>query len=81
MQATAEYVVYFHEPVLVNECNPSREKREHHVFKSLLQMIPGLEQRLMETSEEEIGLIGDLVSYDCLSHPILITAQDPERFV
>ena len=41
--------------------NLHREEKEHHVFQCLLQMIPGLEARLMESSEEELRLIADLV--------------------
>jgi hypothetical protein len=39
-----------------------RERREQNVFTSLLKMIPGLEERLMTGSEEEILHIADLVS-------------------
>jgi hypothetical protein len=38
-----------------------RERREHRVFTKLLQMIPGLEERIMNSSEEEVGFIADLV--------------------
>jgi hypothetical protein len=41
---------------------PIRQRREFHVFKALLQMIPGLEQRLMdEGGDEEILTIAELV--------------------
>lgn len=39
-----------------------RERREHRVYKTLLQTIPGLEEQLMTGSEEEILRISDLVS-------------------
>jgi hypothetical protein len=40
-----------------------RERREHRVFDALLQMIPGLEQRLIESSDDEDVLrIAELVS-------------------
>lgn len=39
----------------------SRERREHEVFKQLLQITPGLEERLMTGSEEEVLHICDLV--------------------
>jgi hypothetical protein len=35
------------------------------VFNSLLQMIPGLEERFANGSEDEHLLVGDLV---CISH-------------
>lgn len=38
-----------------------RERREHKVFQALLNMIPGLEERIMTGSSEEIRMIGDLV--------------------
>jgi hypothetical protein len=41
--------------------NLLRERREHRVFTKLLQMIPGLEERIMNSSEEEVGFIADLV--------------------
>jgi hypothetical protein len=43
----------------------SRQRREHRVFGALLQMIPGLEERLMENSDEDaIVTIADVVSHD-----------------
>jgi hypothetical protein len=38
-----------------------RELRERRVFKQLLVMIPGLEERLMDSSAEDIVHIGELV--------------------
>jgi hypothetical protein len=40
----------------------TREHREHGVFDHLLHMIPGLRERLMDASTEEIVHIGELVS-------------------
>ncbi|KAF9241132.1 hypothetical protein BU15DRAFT_32846, partial [Melanogaster broomeanus] len=37
------------------------ERAEFTVFRGLLRMIPGLEARLMESSEEEVVLIADLI--------------------
>lgn len=37
-----------------------RERREHRVFDKLLKTVPNLEERLMNSSEEEITMIGDL---------------------
>jgi hypothetical protein len=39
-----------------------RERREHGVFQKLLQMVPGLEERLLTGSEEETIFVADLVS-------------------
>jgi len=39
-----------------------RERREHRVFQQLLQMIPGLEDRLMSGSADDVVHIADLVS-------------------
>jgi hypothetical protein len=41
----------------------SRERREHRVFQQLLQMIPGLEDRLMSGSADDVVHIADLVSH------------------
>jgi hypothetical protein len=38
-----------------------RERREHRVFQQLLQMVPGLEERLLEGSDEDVIHIGELV--------------------
>ena len=39
-----------------------RERREHGVFQKLLQMVPGLEERLLNGSEEDIVFVADMVS-------------------
>jgi hypothetical protein len=63
-----------------------RQRREYHIYKQLLQMVPGLEERLMNSSEEEIFHIADLVhcyiSIHCSYFPIsLLTPRclDPKR--
>src|SRR6266436_3565944 len=38
-----------------------RERREHRVFGVLLQMVPGLETRLMEGSEDDLVSIAEMV--------------------
>jgi hypothetical protein len=38
-----------------------RERREHKVYQALLASIPGLEERLMTGSEEEVGSVAELV--------------------
>jgi hypothetical protein len=57
---TQEYVMWsisdFRRQFTIN-----RERREHRVFRLLLQMIPGMEDRLMESSEEDIVHIAELV--------------------
>ena len=40
----------------------TRERREHRIFQVLLQMVPGLEARLLEGSDEDILHVADLVS-------------------
>src|SRR5882762_266663 len=44
----------------------TRERREHRIFQQLLQMIPGLEDRLMNGSSEYVVHVGELVCH----HPI-----------
>ena len=39
-----------------------RERKEYAVFCELLHMIPGLEARLMESSEEQVVNVADLVT-------------------
>lgn len=53
-----------------------RERKEYAVFRDLLRMIPGLEGRLMESSEEEVVAIADLVmsSVDSIVHYSLTAA-------
>jgi hypothetical protein len=41
-----------------------RQRREHTVFQALLQMVPGLEERIMESNEEDVVTIAELVSHD-----------------
>jgi hypothetical protein len=41
-----------------------REGREHRVFDALLQMVPGLEQRLVQSSDDDdVVRIAELVSF------------------
>lgn len=39
-----------------------RDRKEFSIFKELVRMVPGLEARIMESSEEEVMQIGELVS-------------------
>jgi hypothetical protein len=39
----------------------TRERREHRIFQLLLQMVPGLEERLVEGSEENVLHVAELV--------------------
>jgi hypothetical protein len=58
---TREYVIWS-VPIFGVDSPPlTRERREHQVFRILLQMIPGMEDRLMEGSEEDIVHIAELV--------------------
>jgi hypothetical protein len=45
-----------------NENLASRERREDRVFRELLKLCHGLEERLFSSSAEEVELIADLVS-------------------
>lgn len=40
----------------------SRERREHRIFQRLMEMVPGLEDRLVEGSDEGVVHIAELVS-------------------
>jgi len=61
---------------------PFRERREHRVFQLLLQMIPGLEERLVEGSEENVIHVAELVCFllaTCLERLMQFTYPDSER--
>jgi hypothetical protein len=49
--------------------HPTRERREHAVFKALLRIVPNLEDRIMAGSEDDLTEIADSVSS---SHYILV---------
>jgi hypothetical protein len=38
-----------------------RERREHRIFRVLIRMVPGLEERLMDGSDEDVVHIAELV--------------------
>jgi hypothetical protein len=41
-----------------------KQRREHRVFDALLQMVPGLEQRLVQSSDDDdVVRIAELVSF------------------
>jgi hypothetical protein len=48
-----------------------RQRREHRVFQALLQMVPGLEERLVEGSDDEVVAIAETVSYGCIAIQML----------
>ena len=50
-----------------------RERREHRVFGILLQMVPGLESRLMNGDEDEVLHIADMVSVMVISSVYSLT--------
>lgn len=56
-----------------------RQLHEHRVFTSILQMIPGLEDRLLEGSNEDILHVGELVRVTMRNrHHSDIVATDTE---
>ena len=51
-----------------------RERQEHRVFDNLLRMVPGLQDRLTECTEDELNHIADLVRlYQCELRPDFTT--------
>jgi hypothetical protein len=40
---------------------PTRERLEYCVYRTLLNMVPGLEEHLVNSSDEETQMIADLV--------------------
>lgn len=51
---------YFTLPSVDSSILP-RERREHAIFKELLKTIPGLEERLVQGSEDELAIVAELV--------------------
>ena len=39
-----------------------RERHEHKIFLTLLKSVPGLEERLVTGSDDEAGIVAELVS-------------------
>ena len=56
---TSVYVAYFLNKSTILTC--CSERKERAVFRELLQSVPGLENRLMTSSEEEVVEIADQV--------------------
>ena len=52
---------------LIVDLHPAfRQRREHHVLHVLLQMVPGLEDCLVEGSEDDLVSIAAMVSHSLL---------------
>ena len=58
--------------------SPNRERREYLVYRSLLNMVPGLEERLVNSSDEETRIVADLVRwiFSCVALWIWPTLPD-----
>jgi len=56
-----------------------REQKEFKVFHELLRSVPGLEARLVESSEEEILLISYALPYNFVYVWLNPCHTDPER--
>lgn len=50
-----------------------RQRREHAVFGILLQTVPGLEDRLMEGTDDDVQSIAEMVRYKCNWSILLFT--------
>ena len=48
--------------IILLTCTTNREQKEYAVFKELLRMVPSLEVRLVESSEETVTTMAELVS-------------------
>lgn len=59
---THEYVLVCKTWLIMTFAITCRERKEHRVFDQLLQMVPGLEDRLLNGSDEEVGRVAELVS-------------------
>jgi hypothetical protein len=62
-----------------------RERREHAIFQELLKSIPGLEERLVTGSDDEVMIVAELVGV--IYHYIFgqqfysLSLVDPERSI
>lgn len=56
-----------------------RERREHRVFQQLLDMVPGLEDRLLDGSNEDNAHIADLVGSPLTAGVHAHAISDSER--
>ena len=73
---TAEYHFFSHWQAMVLTKGSFRERWEHRVFEELLRSVPGLEERLLHGSEEEVDIVAELVSFFVpLKHRKLIPVQ------
>ena len=72
-QLTNKYVIIPHIAFTHNKfMYINREQQEHRVFKLLLQMVPGIEGRLTESSDEDVAHIAELVGFFTLCLQTLI---------
>ncbi|TEB29041.1 hypothetical protein FA13DRAFT_1632636, partial [Coprinellus micaceus] len=59
---TQQYIFIFIFPTAgSNEPHTSRERRELRIFRQLLRLVPNLEDRLMECSEEELMSVANMI--------------------
>lgn len=47
----------------------SREQREHAIFHSLLSLSPGLDDRILKASADELHYVADMVRVSGFEHP------------
>jgi hypothetical protein len=74
------YIFFLQFQYISNADGLFRERREHRIFNILLQMIPGILERLMEASAEEIVHIGELVSCNLILDLVKVDSGiDTER--
>jgi hypothetical protein len=62
-------------PPALNDTFNLSVRREHRVFMELVDSYPGLLERLTNGEEEDIILVGELVSLQCLKVSVLIILQ------
>jgi hypothetical protein len=68
---SAEYVQIPSQSSIVTYAT-RRQRREYRVYRHLLEMVPGLEARLLEGSEEEMMHVADMVAIKHSMHPCLV---------
>jgi hypothetical protein len=71
---TAEYIVIL--SVKIYLLKGDRERRKNAIYKELLKIIPGLEERLMTGSDNELIVVAELVGVvNLVSLPLVLISH------
>jgi hypothetical protein len=54
-----------------NHLSRVRERREHRVFAELLQIVSGLEERLLEGDDDEVFVVAEMVCLEQATYMLI----------